>query len=153
MPTVNEQQIEADPAVSTRMAYYQQFSGMHEAYSWWCGQHGHQVYSPASIAAYLDSRDADADLLGICSAITAAFDPVASDVVYEVLERRLKIQPPFGWNKSDRLAFAELDPVTRAAVTRREDERERNLNRAKNKFNLKLQSLKVWGSNVEGIYE
>jgi hypothetical protein len=99
------------------------------------------------VAEYIDSRDADADLLGICEAITATHDlvgvanPVATIAVKEVLARRLSDELPRAWPAADKLHAATLDKTTLAIIVRRENERDTVLRRAQNAISEQRKEL------------
>ena len=99
---------------------------------------------PWVVAAFIldqtaNGRDAQG-CLALLAAIAEVHDvhslsnPTATTVVRSALESIIKSDPPRGFNHEEKTAWALLAPDIRAAITRRESERDKALRQAQNRL-------------------
>jgi hypothetical protein len=110
----------------------------------WCASNGvrHCPAKPSTVAAWIVSLPENGGnqdrILATLAAIELLHDqhgkpnPVATAIVRAALERVIKVSPPRSWNKLEQLSFSTLPPDTRAAIERRERQREREIRRLQN---------------------
>ena len=94
---------------------------------------------PATVAAFvLEQRDLGATpqiILSLLAAIEAVHNshslsnPCATAIVDEALEEIVRSDPPRSWNRDEKAEWARLPPSVRDAVTRRENDRDKELRR------------------------
>jgi hypothetical protein len=108
----------------------------------------HFPTSPALLAAFLDSQG-DADPFPIIDAVVQAHDtlglanPACTSAVKLALSRSPCKDYPRSWSSEDRVVFASLDPLTRAVVLRRENERDVALRRKQTQLDQQLKAAKA----------
>jgi hypothetical protein len=106
---------------------------------------------PATVGAFFrfqaDHKISAAKILDTASSIEALHDaagvanPVATTLVRTVLESVTDIKPPRSWTKDEKFSFALLPVDIRAAIERRENDRDKELRRLQNQTaELKRQS-------------
>jgi hypothetical protein len=106
----------------------------------WCGARNVRYCpaKPATVAAYVFHQKDSAAILEILDAIEKLHDlhrlanPVQTAIVNVVLGHILKDEPPRSWTKEERREWWLLPPTVKAAISRRERDRERELRRAQN---------------------
>lgn len=107
----------------------------------WCADHGVRSCPamPATVAAFVRSVGASKkEIAAPLTAIAELHDsqglsnPVATAAVRAELGRALKLKPPRSWRKAEQLMFSELPPEIRAAVERREEQRDTQLRKLQN---------------------
>jgi hypothetical protein len=121
----------------------------------WCKQYGVRSLParPTTIAAYLQTGVADC--LAAAEAIRLAHQaqllpcPIGTDCVRAVLSELLQDKPPRSWKSSEQLLWAELPPEIRAAVARREHERELVIRRCQNQAAAAKAELKRLSDSAE----
>src|SRR5690348_13622793 len=97
---------------------------------------------PTTVAAYVqwntDQGVQPEKIIAALSAIEAlhncfgAANPVATVIVDNVLESIIDVKPPRGWRKEEKFSFALLPAMVRAAIARREEDREKEIRRLQN---------------------
>jgi hypothetical protein len=103
---------------------------------------------PSILAEFLDSQG-DAQMLPIVDAVVAAHDmvglanPACTSAVKLALNRSPCKNFPRSWSAEDKLVFATLDPLTRAVVLRRENERDTALRAGQNRIAAELKRLRT----------
>ena len=105
----------------------------------WCAAVGvrHCPAKPSTVAAWVFQARPDA-VLQTVHAIASLHDfyfkpnPTAAAQVRAALEDKLKIEPPRSWTKNEKVSFAQLPSDVRAAISRREQQRDRELRRLQN---------------------
>jgi hypothetical protein len=108
----------------------------------WCGLNGLRNIpaNPRVVAAWIRSeKGTDPNkIIETLSAIERLHDfhslpnPIATSTVRNELGRVMNIQPPRSWRKSEQLVFMSLPVEIRAAIERREHQRETELRRLQN---------------------
>jgi hypothetical protein len=122
----------------------------------WCGAHGVRSLpaTPASVAMFVMGTRPE-EVAPALMAIQELHDskglpsPVATAAVRSAVSRTLKLKPPRSWRKAEQLMFGELPPEIRAAIERREQQRETELRRLMNQ----LTELKRHGGAKPAIEE
>lgn len=118
----------------------------------WC----HQIFKvpscpakPATVAAWiLEDKGPGYFYLGTLSAIEAVHDyygfanPCATAAVRAALEKTLEIKPPRSWTKEEKISFAQLPADIRAAIERRESDRETHLRNRQNELAAAIKEAK-----------
>jgi hypothetical protein len=66
-------------------------------------------------------------------------NPVTTAIVRAALETIIKTDPPRSWPREDKVRFAELDPDIREIISKRENDRDKELRRLQNKVAADLQ--------------
>jgi hypothetical protein len=99
---------------------------------------------PATVAAFIrwqaDHKISAGKILETVSSIEALHDaagvanPVATILVRGMLESMTDIKPPRSWTKDEKFSFAMLPVDIRAAIERRENDRETYLRNRQNKL-------------------
>jgi hypothetical protein len=118
----------------------------------WTTEHNVR-YAPAKpfvCAAFIIDQAATgattSQLLRRVSAISALHDrhnladPVATTAARYALEQAIPTEAPRSWNKTEKQAFVGLPPEIKAAIARREKEREKELRRLQNSTAEKRQA-------------
>jgi hypothetical protein len=107
--------------------------------------------SPALCADFLCTVAVEY-LAETCEAIEVIHDsvsvanPIATNVVRVILERRMRLIFPESWNKADRRIFVAAPPELREVILKRELQRDKALRIAQNKLAYEHKRLKQNGS-------
>ena len=114
----------------------------------WCAERGvrHTPAKPATCASFIlwHSGVGDERLLGLVSAVQklhqlhSLSDPTRTPIVEKALAQVVQIEPPRSWNKSEKAEFLLLPVSDRAAIARRESQREKEIRRLQNATAEKL---------------
>lgn len=112
----------------------------------WCTANGvrHCPATPATVAAFLlEQRKLDvveSRVVATVEAIETMHDylslpnPVATALVRNVLRFAVTIEPPRSWDKAEKISFGLLPSDIQAAITRREQDRDKYLRRRQNEL-------------------
>jgi hypothetical protein len=112
----------------------------------WCQERGVRACpaQPTTVAAFIqwnvDLGVVTEKILEALAAIEAlhncanAANPVATHLVGELLAKLIKIEAPRSWSKDEKSSFALLPPHIRAAISRRESDRDRYLRNRQNEL-------------------
>ena len=107
----------------------------------YCASKGvrHCPAKPTTVAAFVVSNGENQErLLTLLASITRLHflhsigDPVGTAIVQKALEQVVQIEPPRSWNKGERAQFLTLPVGVRAAIARRETQRELEIRRMQN---------------------